>query len=121
MLGRTEGTLSRGLRLVVATGVGLAVLAVVGIVAALSDTLRFTPLSAWTGIALLGLAVAAQLGLASPHVGEQPSAVRPFAHAAPTPVTGPTAAEHRSARQGSLYLLVIAAPCLIAATLASLV
>ena len=104
-----------GGRLAVASGVGLVVLAAVGIVAALSDTLRFTPLCAWTGIALVGLAAAAQLGLASQHFGEQPAAVRPFAHEAPTPVTGPTAAEHRSARRGSLYLLAAAAPCLIAA------
>lgn len=96
-------------------------LAVVGIVAALSDALRFTPLCAWTGVAVLGLALAAQLGLASQHFGEQPAAVRPFSHEAPTPVTGPTSAENRSARRGSLYLLIVAAPCLIAAALASLV
>lgn len=106
--------MSRGLRLLVAVGVGLAALAAVGIVAALSDALRFAPLCAWTGIALLGLAVLAQLGLASPRVGEQPAAVRPFAHEA-TPVTGPTPSEQHPARRGSLFLLVVAVPCLIAA------
>jgi hypothetical protein len=98
----------------VAVGVGLAALAAVGIVAALSDSLRFTPLCAWTGVALLGLAVLAQLGLASPHVGEQPAALQPLAQEA-TPVTGPTPSEQQPARRGSLFLLVVAAPCLIAA------
>jgi hypothetical protein len=108
--------MTRGLRLLVAIGMGLAVLAAVGIVAARSDSLRFTPLCAWTGIALLGLAALAQIGLASPHVGEQPAALRPFAHD-PAPVTGPTPSEQRPARRGSLFLLVVAAPCLITAAL----
>jgi hypothetical protein len=114
-----EGAVSRGVGLLLAIGVGLAALAAVGIVAVLSESLRFTPLSAWTGIALLGLAVLAQLGLASSHVGEQPAALRPFAHD-PTPVTGPTSSEQRPARRGSLFLLLVAAPCLIAAAVTAM-
>jgi hypothetical protein len=111
-----EGAVSRGRRLLVALGVGLALLAAVSIVAALSDALRFTPLCAGIGIVLVVLAVAAQMGLASPHFGEQPAAVRPFAHEA-TPVTGPTSSEQLPARRGSLFLFVVAAPCLIAAVI----
>jgi hypothetical protein len=107
-------------RLLVAVAVGLAVLAAVGVVAALSDALRFTPFCAWTGIALLGLAVVAQVGVASPHFGEQPAALRPFAREV-TSVTGPTQSERRSALRGSLFLLVAAVPCLVAAAVTAAV
>jgi len=111
---------SQGLRLAVAIGAGLIVLVVLALVAALSDALRFAPLCAWTGVALLALALLSQLALASPHVGEQPSALRPLAHEERVPVTGPAAAERRSALRSSLYLSIVAAPCLIAAAIAYL-
>jgi hypothetical protein len=104
-------------KLALALAVGLLLLGLIGIVSYLSHSARFYPLCALVGVALVGLALAAQVNMNGPSatwmpVGRQDHSGGDDVHA---PIVSTSPGERASARLGSIYMALAALPCIAVA------
>jgi hypothetical protein len=109
----------RGLRILLALGVGAALVGLAAVLVRVSELTNFYKTCFWLGVIVLGLAVAALYSLAqSPtRVVRRPSGDPYVGEGLAPPVIGLSDTERRHAGWGSAYLALAALPCLLTAAL----